>query len=401
MPPDEFERRGPRVAVVAEFYPRRDDPVLGIWAHRQAVAARDAGAEVEVFVLHRIVPAAATVREGPAAVVRALLARLAQPAREQRDGILVHYLNYVSPPRGRGYARWGRWVAPELRRALRRAGTFDLVHAHNAVPAGDAVLRATSRRPLPLVVSVHGGDVLWTTARVRHGRETIARVLGGARITLANSAGIETLAREHGAQATRVLHLGTDIPATPPAPTPQPELATVGHLVARKRHADVIAAVAALAERHPQLRYTIVGDGPERASLEALARRLGVAGRVEFCGALEPAAALARSRRAWLFAMPSTEEAFGVAYIEAMAAAIPAIGAAREPGPEEIAAAGGGIELVPAGNVEALTNVIDALLTDTARRDRLGALARETVVREFSWARCGERTVAAYRELLR
>ena len=45
-----------RVAVVAEFYPRADDPVLGVWAHRQALAARDAGADVRVLVLHRLVP---------------------------------------------------------------------------------------------------------------------------------------------------------------------------------------------------------------------------------------------------------------------------------------------------------------------------------------------------------
>ncbi|MBA2349563.1 MAG: hypothetical protein H0V81_14850, partial [Solirubrobacterales bacterium] len=45
-----------RVCVVAEFYPRAHDPVLGIWAHRQALAARDAGADVRVVVLHRPIP---------------------------------------------------------------------------------------------------------------------------------------------------------------------------------------------------------------------------------------------------------------------------------------------------------------------------------------------------------
>jgi len=62
-----------RVAVVAEFYPRAHDPVLGVWAHRQALAAREAGAEVSVFVLHRVVPpkrdlaavAALAFRSGP------------------------------------------------------------------------------------------------------------------------------------------------------------------------------------------------------------------------------------------------------------------------------------------------------------------------------------------------
>ena len=49
-----------KVAIVSEFYPRAHDPVLGVWAHRQALAARDAGADVRVLVLHRPVPPRAT-----------------------------------------------------------------------------------------------------------------------------------------------------------------------------------------------------------------------------------------------------------------------------------------------------------------------------------------------------
>ena len=47
-----------KVCVVAEYYPRRRDPVLGVWAHRQALAARDAGAEIKVLALERPVPPA-------------------------------------------------------------------------------------------------------------------------------------------------------------------------------------------------------------------------------------------------------------------------------------------------------------------------------------------------------
>jgi glycosyltransferase involved in cell wall biosynthesis len=352
-------------------------------------------------VLHRVVPPAAAFRRGPLAAARTWFKLVAQPSRELRDGLTVHYLNYVSPPRARAYARWGRWAAPELRRALRRAGPFDLIHAHNAVPAGDAVLNALAptRRP-PLLVSIHGGDVLWTISRVRRGRETVERVLGSARLTLANSAAIERLAREHAAKETRVLHLGADPPSQPPQRDSTPTLVTVGHLVGRKRHADVIHATAALADAHPQLRYVVIGDGPELPALQRLAAQLRVADRVEFCGALAPAEALERAQRAWLFVMPSTEEAFGVAYVEAMAAGVPAIGCAGEPGPEEIAAAGGGIELVPAGDGAALRATIDALLSDGERRAALGEQARATVEAEFTWKLCGERTLAAYREAL-
>jgi glycosyltransferase involved in cell wall biosynthesis len=170
--------------------------------------------------------------------------------------------------------------------------------------------------------------------------------------------------------------------------------------VARKRHADVLRALAVLGERHPALRYAIVGDGPERAALGALAGRLGVDQRVDFRGQLAPGQALAEARRATLFVMPSTEEAFGVAYIEAMAAGVPAIGCRGEPGPEEIAAAGDGFMLVPPGDIERLSQRIDELLSDPHRLREAGRRARATVARGFTWPRCGEQTVAAYRDAL-
>jgi len=81
--------------------------------------------------------------------------------------------------------------------------------------------------------------------------------------------------------------------------------------------------------------------------LRALAARRGVADRVELRGRLAHEAAVAVGRSGSLFVLPSVAEAFGVSYVEAMAAGIPAIGCRGEDGPEEIAAAGGGIELGP------------------------------------------------------
>ena len=85
----------------------------------------------------------------------------------------------------------------------------------------------------------------------------------------------------------------------------------------------------------------MIGDGPERARLEQLAQGKDVV----FRGALPPAQALEEARNAGVFVLPSVEEAFGVAYIEAMAAGLPAIGTRGEYGPEEIARCGGGMTL--------------------------------------------------------
>jgi glycosyltransferase involved in cell wall biosynthesis len=187
-------------------------------------------------------------------------------------------------------------------------------------------------------------------------------------------------------------------PVDSPSPSPTPTLVTVGHLVPRKRHADVIAALARLGTRHPDLRYVIVGDGPERERLEGLARSLGVADRVELRGQLPPDQAAACAREATLFVLPSADEAFGVAYVEAMAGGVPAIGCRGEDGPEEIAAAGGGMVLVPCGDVVALAAQIDALLRDSDRRAVLGRAAAATVREAFTWEQCGRETMAAYRE---
>ena len=380
--------------VVAEYYPRAADPVMGVWSHHQALAARDAGAELRVLVLHRPLPPLASVR---ALDVRGLADAVRQPGATELDGLRVDYVRYLSPPRPVSYETWGAWAAPMLARAMNRVRAefpFDLVHAHYAVPAGDAVRRAAPG--VPAVVSVHGGDVYGAHA----GAAAVKATLRHARLVLANSAGTAQRCAERGARDARVLHLGTDVPAETGHSPPARALVTVGHLIERKRHGDVISALATLSERHPEIRYVIVGDGPERERLQRLAASLGVSERVEFLGQLPHTQALVAARGSSVFVLPSVDEAFGVAYIEAMAGAVPAIGCSGEAGPQEIAAAGGGIALVPPRDPAALAERIHALLIDPGGMEAMGRAARATVQRSFTWERCGSETVDAYREAL-
>jgi glycosyltransferase involved in cell wall biosynthesis len=252
------------------------------------------------------------------------------------------------------------------------------------------------------VVSEHGADVFHTAPRYPAGHAATERAFARAGLVLANSAGIERACRDLGALSTRVVRLGTDLPparVAARAPGP-PTLVTVAHLVARKRHADVLRALWFLRDSHPLLRYLIIGDGPERGPLERLARDLGVSDRVEFAGQLPHEQALDRVREGTLFVMPSVDEAFGVAYIEAMAAGVPAIAAVGEPGPEEIARAGDGIRFVAPADIEALAGGLDALLGDEVERSLLARRARATVERAFTWERCGRETLRAYEDVL-
>ena len=389
-----------RVVVVAEYYPSPAQPALGIWAHRQALAARAAGADVRVIVLHRALPTRAELASRrPAAIARSLT----QPLRERRDGLDVIRVPFVAPPRPLAYGAWSVFAAGPLAialRRLRRSFPYDLVHAHYAAPAGDAVLRA--RAGAPMVVSTHGGDVLGVVERwPRLGAPAVRRALRAATLVLANSAGIEERCRRLGATATRVVHLGTDLPPRIAPPSSASQLVTVGDLVARKRHADVLEALGRLGESHPDLRWVVVGDGPDRAGLERRAAQLGLRERVDFRGALAPADALTAARAGAVFVLPSVDEAFGVAYVEAMAGGVPAVGCAGEPGPEEIAACGPGLSRVPPRDPQALARELARLLADPVARRAQGDAARRTVARHFTWERCGLDTVGAYADALR
>ena len=79
---------------------------------------------------------------------------------------------------------------------------------------------------------------------------------------------------------------------------------------------------------------------------------------------------------------------------------MPAIGCRGEPGPEEIAAAGDGMVLVPPGDIERLSQRIDELLSDPSRLRIAGQHARETVAAQFTWEKCGRDTLSAYEQAL-
>ena len=261
---------------------------------------------------------------------------------------------------------------------LRRHWPFDLVHAHNASPPG----AAAGAPGVPLVVSVHGGDVYFTAPR--HGERRVAAVFARSALVLANS-------RACAPAASRwVRTTPASCTSAPTFPSPSPSTSpTRWSPSATWSPASATRTSSAALTELPRHRYVIVGDGPERGALERLAADLGVAGRVEFTGQLPPEQALARARRCAVFVMPSTDEAFGVAYVEAMAGGLPAVGRAGEAGPEEIAAAGPGMHLAGPHDLVA---AIDAA-TD-------GAAARETVRRSFTWEACGRATVAAYEDVL-
>ena len=117
------------------------------------------------------------------------------------------------------------------------------------------------------------------------------------------------------------------------APAGVPVLGTLGRLHVNKGLDVMIHALAVLRDQGVDVRLRVAGDGPEKQNLERLAQSLGVAGRIDFCGWVNPAADYLQGID--LFILPSRVEPFGLVVTEAMAAGVPVV-ATRIDGPREI-----------------------------------------------------------------
>jgi glycosyltransferase involved in cell wall biosynthesis len=176
------------------------------------------------------------------------------------------------------------------------------------------------------------------------------------------------------------------------------ELLAVGNLIPSKGHELVLRAVHRLTSDFPQLRCRIIGEGPERPRLEALARELGITQRIHFLGRQSRAAVAEAMRRCSIFVLPSRSEGLGCVYLEAMSCAKPVI-ACRGQGIEEVIQQEKNGCLISPDSGDELHQVLRSLLESSERCSRLGLAARETILNGFTLKHQANRLAAIYSEL--
>jgi glycosyltransferase involved in cell wall biosynthesis len=141
----------------------------------------------------------------------------------------------------------------------------------------------------------------------------------------------------------------------------------------------------------------IIGDGPERSRLQALAVELQIANRVRFLGRQSRQLVADAMRRCSIFALPSRYEGLGCVYLEAMSAGKAVIGC-RGQGIAEVIQHGSNGFLVGPDNEKELTLALAMLLRGRALRDRLGVAARDTILDRFTLAQQAQNLARIYRE---
>ncbi|MEZ5116855.1 MAG: glycosyltransferase family 4 protein [Candidatus Nanopelagicales bacterium] len=192
------------------------------------------------------------------------------------------------------------------------------------------------------------------------------------------------------AAAIAVVHNGSeDVPDVGVPRADHPRILVLGRLVPHKRVEHVLRAAAVLRHRVPDLRVAVVGDGWWADELAAEARRLGVDDLVQFTGFVDEDRKHAELARAWVLALPSLKEGWGLVVMEAARHGVPSV-AYRDAGGVAEAIVDGETGILVDGDEDAYAAALGRLLTDHALRERMGARAAERA-REFSWQTTADR----------
>jgi glycosyltransferase involved in cell wall biosynthesis len=275
-----------------------------------------------------------------------------------------------------------------LRQLLRRLGRFDVVvDVQNGIPFGSTLTGRT-----PVVVLVHHvhreqWPVVYGPVRAKIGWALESRVAPWlyrrSRYVAVSQATRNELV-ELGVDASRidVVHNGVERPVRDAQPASHPRILVLGRLVPHKRVEHVLAAAAELRGDHPDLRVAVVGDGWWAPELVAEAERLGVTDLVEFVGFADEQTKHLELSRAWVLALPSLKEGWGLVVMEAAGYAVPSVGYAAAGGVAESVV--DGVTGLLAEDPTSFTDALRRLLDDPALRCRLGGAAA-TRTWEFGW----------------
>ena len=304
-------------------------------------------------------------------------------ARDLLDGIQVHRVarRYTFSLHARRYFR--THLAP--------LGFDVVVEDLNKVP-----VFTPSWSRVPVVVLVHHlfGSTAFKSAPIPLAAATWLlerpiprRYRGVPMVAVSESTRDDLAARGLDADLIDVVPNGVDITRYCPDPEvsrfPTPTVLYLGRLQRYKGVDVLLRAAARLREASTPVRVLIGGRGDDLERLGSLSAELGLTEQVEFLGFVSEERKLELFRRAWIHALPSAKEGWGIAVIEAGACGTPSV-ASDVPGLRESVRHGDTGLLVPHGDVGALAGAVHRLCADETLRDELGRAAME-YARRFTW----------------
>lgn len=274
--------------------------------------------------------------------------------------------------------------AVELASCARRHG-IQHIHVHSCADAAHVAALSRLIGGPPYSLTLHGDlDVYGIDHRSKMRDAAFVQVVGrhlrqqiNERVDLPNLRIIETFMGVETLEAQ-------DVTAYRAYERGRLHLITVARLQFNKGHKHALSAIAKGVQEGLDLRYSIVGDGPDKDGLVQLTKELGLSDRVEFTGPLSDINVRDQLLKADVFILPSTGigEAWPVSVMEAMGVGLPVIATEIGATPEMICTGHDGF-LVPQADPDAILETLRLLAEDLGLRYNVGSAGRETAIRRF------------------
>jgi glycosyltransferase involved in cell wall biosynthesis len=295
-------------------------------------------------------------------------------------------------PGGAGLPSAGAFLFAQLLakvRQIHRDRPLQLIHAHAALPCGHAAALLSRELKIPFVVTVHGLDAFFAEQvsglSGRWCRRVANWVYQSAARVVCISERVRAKVLEGVSARTVVVYNGVDpVRFSPGAENDVSDsILSVGNLIPIKGHELLLRALAAVQDQFPTVGCDLIGDGPERTRLTALAHDLGISGKVRFHGRQNREQVAQAMRCCLLFALPSRYEGLGCVYLEAMSAQKPVIACTGQ-GIEEVVQHGRNGWLIAPDSLPDITAALTALLSDARTRQQFGEEARRTILARYT-----------------
>lgn len=227
-------------------------------------------------------------------------------------------------------AFWNRYffhqIAQELfEQYIKHHGLPDVIHAHTALLAGREARLISARTGIPYVVTEHSSAILKQNMGLTH-RLVVKKVYEQAsRVISVSTALKEAIGQQFGVGSVVIPNV-IDTNDFPLGTTHDRNIIFGLGTLLKAKGFDVLIRAFALARLEiPALKLVIGGAGPERATLERLAKQLDITADVTFTGELNRREVAAQMHRAGIFVSPSHYETFGVVLVEAAATGMPLV----------------------------------------------------------------------------
>jgi len=378
------------ICVIASGYPSRSKPVLDIFIHEQAREMVRQGLNIHVITTGTSENFCEGIMDG------------VYVHRVIRDDFKPSYLLFFA------FSLKALRVAIQLNRKLR----FDIIHSHFADHAGFAGAVISKLLGKPFVLTSHGYDIYYSKKLgYGLGSHLPSRLLVWFILKMPSKITVPSKALKNqlktwnvDSKKIEIINNGINLDFIKSDITPKiiknsQVILTVANLLPIKNIGYMLEAMPYVLEKFPDVRYIVVGDGPEREKLERIADKRELTNNIDFVGELRNNELPRYYSMADVFVLPSVHEGFGIVKLEAFAFGVPVV----------VTNGGGAVEgvdqgengfVVPLNQSKKLAEVIIKILANPELKESMGRRGKEIVMKSYLWKHNVKKVIKVYSGLM-